>query len=200
MAYKKPENVAGLIRNEDGLFLEKMAADVGAGQVIIEIGPFTGKSTCFMARGVRESYATKHIYSIDPWEFLDLPISGSGLEIAKTRAEAHELFQDNVKKCGFSDIVTEFHGFSYDAANKWTSPSDIGLIYVDGDHKYMGVKADVDSWSPKLAVGSVMVFDDYNRSNGVKMAVRELTSGGRFAYDKQAMDQTDRFAVVRRTV
>ena len=70
MAHKKPENVPGLIRNEDGLLLESVAEAVQAGQCIIEIGPFTGKSTCFMARGAKRAGSVDddiHIYSIDPW-------------------------------------------------------------------------------------------------------------------------------------
>jgi predicted O-methyltransferase YrrM len=201
MAHKKPENVPGLIRNEDGLLLESVAEAVQAGQCIIEIGPFTGKSTCFMARGAKRAGSVDddiHIYSIDPWELLDSPISGTGLTIARTREEAHELFRENVKKCGFSEIVTEFHGFGRDAAARWNSPQPIGMVYVDGNHKYLAVKQDIADWAPKLEVGGYMVFDDYN-SPQVRRAVDELAKAGGFTFEQDFMGSTDRFAVLEKS-
>lgn len=200
MAHKKPENVPGLIRNEDGRFLEKMVNLLESGDCIIEIGPFTGKSTCFMGRGVRESYKTMHIYSVDPWELLDIPISGTGLSIAQTRAEAHELFRENVKKCGLADIITEFHGFSEDAAKRWNSPSPVGMVYVDGNHKYPMVRKDIELWAPKVKVGGYLVFDDYN-SPQVRRAVDELVQEGIAHGDwifSNEHEDTDRFAVLEK--
>lgn len=206
MAYKKPENVAGLIRNQDGRFLESMVDELESGDCVIEIGPFTGKSTCFMGRGVRESHKTIHIYSVDPWELLGAPISGTGLTIAQTRKEVHELFRANVKKCGMTDIITEFHGFSEDAADRWNSPSPIGMVYVDGNHKYPMVKKDIELWAPKIKVGGYMVFHDYN-SPQVHRAVNELVRAG-LPHEETAdlgrwvisgpQKHTERFAVLER--
>ena len=205
MAHKKPENVPGLIRNEDGIFLEQTAELVEGGTCIIEIGPFTGKSTCFMARALKNQGKGSVIYSIDPWELLDVPISGTGEAIARTREEAHELFRENVKKCGLSEHVTEFHGFSEDAAKRWNSPSPVGMVYVDGSHKYAMVKKDIELWAPHVVVGGYMVFDDYN-SPQVGRAVRELVQGSAtqdgLAYGNWIFDNrqkyTDRFAVLER--
>lgn len=200
MAYKKPENVPGLIRNEDGIFLEKMAEMVEGGYCIIEIGPFTGKSTCFMGRAIKKAANGSRIYSIDPWELLDNPITGTGLTIAQTRAQAHELFRENINKCGLSEWVTEFHGFGRDAAARWNSPQPIGLVYVDGNHKYLAVKQDIANWAPKVQVGGYMVFDDYN-SPQVKRAVDELVQDtleyGDWIFSNEHED-TDRFAVLER--
>lgn len=205
MAYKKPENVPGLIRNEDGIFLEQRAECVEGGTCIIEIGPFTGKSTCFMGRALKNQGKGSQIYSIDPWELLDLPISGTGLNIAQTREEAHELFRENITKCGLTDYVTEFHGFSKDAAARWNNPAPIGMVYVDGSHKYESVKLDIELWAPKLVIGGYMVFDDYN-SPQVRRAVTELVQGtatqdalayGHFIFDN-SMKYTNRFAVLEK--
>ena len=200
MAHKKPENVPGLIRNEDGLFLEAMISNLTAGDCIIEIGPFTGKSSCFMGRGIQKHPGILHLYSVDPLELLDTPISGTGLSIAQTREEAHELFRENVKKCGLADIITEFHGFSADAAKRWNSPSPIGMAYVDGSHKYPMVKQDIELWAPKVKVGGYLVFDDYN-SPQVGRAVRELVQDtleyGDWVFSVYHED-SDRFAVLER--
>lgn len=38
---------------------------------------------------------------------------------------------------------------------------DIHLLFIDGDHSYSGVKADIAGWAPKLALGGVISFHDY---------------------------------------
>lgn len=65
--------------------------------------------------------------------------------------------------------------------SKVTDPID--LIFIDGDHHYATVRADIINWSPKVKVGGVMVFHDCYptpeglRKNphiaGVNVAVRE---------------------------
>ena len=171
MTYKKPENVPGLIRNEDGSILEYYASDVPEGMCIIEIGPFTGKSTAFIARGAEPGVK---IYTIDPWDMLDVPISGTGLTIATDRARAEVLFHDNMQKCGLKDKVVAVKSFSSDAAAKWAGTIEIGMIYIDGNHKYPGVKADIEDWLPKVAVRGVAIFDDYRSTAGVRRAVDEF--------------------------
>jgi len=52
---------------------------------------------------------------------------------------------------------------------------ELGLIYIDGDHKYSAVKQDLDLWYPKIQHGGFIVGDDYsNAFPGVKRAVNEF--------------------------
>lgn len=51
----------------------------------------------------------------------------------------------------------------------------LSLVYIDGDHSYPGVTSDINSWLPKLMVGGVMAFHDYENPNyGVKQAVHDF--------------------------
>ena len=36
----------------------------------------------------------------------------------------------------------------------------IRLLFVDGDHRYAGVKADIAGWVPKVMVGGMVIFHD----------------------------------------
>ncbi len=53
----------------------------------------------------------------------------------------------------------------------------IHFLFIDGDHRYKGVKADIVGWSPKVAVGGMIAFHDYESTLphvvGVKKAVNE---------------------------
>lgn len=41
-------------------------------------------------------------------------------------------------------------------------PNHIHLLFIDGDHHYDVVKADVNNWTPKVAPGGVVIFHDFN--------------------------------------
>lgn len=46
------------------------------------------------------------------------------------------------------------------------------LVYIDADHSYRGVMADIKAWRPKLVPNGIMAFHDYeNPQYGVKQAV-----------------------------
>lgn len=51
----------------------------------------------------------------------------------------------------------------------------LAFLYIDGDHSYEGVKADLAAWAPKVVPGGVIGFHDYeNPAYGVKPAVQEF--------------------------
>ena len=45
------------------------------------------------------------------------------------------------------------------AGEKWNIPID--LLVVDGDHEYVGVKADIEAWVPHVKVGGLVFFHDH---------------------------------------
>lgn len=194
MAFKKPENIAGLISNDDGLFLEAYAAAVPEGMCIVEIGPFTGKSTAYLGRGSAE-YDTI-IYTYDLWHDNPRPITGGGTKIARDRQDSYNLFMDNMKKSGLNKRVFPSKMKSAEAGKDWQSDTPvIGLIYIDGDHRYPGVKADIEAWLPKLASGAPAIFDDYFSNRGVRQAVDEWCSASNW----NIVDETSRFVVIQET-
>lgn len=66
-------------------------------------------------------------------------------------------------------------GFSYQVASEIPDES-LGLVYIDGDHTYMGVKTDIESYYPKLVKDGIMAFHDFgNPTYGVNRAVQEFT-------------------------
>lgn len=56
----------------------------------------------------------------------------------------------------------------------------VHLLFVDGDHRYEGVRADIAGWAPKIPPGGVVAFHDFEtapevaaKHAGVKRAVLE---------------------------
>ena len=57
---------------------------------------------------------------------------------------------------------------------------EIHMLFIDGDHRYPAVKADIEGWTPKVAVGGYVIFHDYKtepkvaaKHAGVKQAILE---------------------------
>lgn len=51
----------------------------------------------------------------------------------------------------------------------------VDVIFIDGDHTYEGVKADIKNWYPQMAKKGVMLFHDHDSSSpGVVRAVSEF--------------------------
>jgi len=56
----------------------------------------------------------------------------------------------------------------------------VHMLFVDGDHSYEGVKADIAGWTPKIAPGGVVAFHDFKteprvarKHAGIKKAILE---------------------------
>jgi predicted O-methyltransferase YrrM len=156
--------------------LVDLAERVPADQAIVELGVFHGKTALVMAMAARTGGGA-HVWGIDAW---DLPGNTYGPPftdaVTRVRAYAH------VKTQGLVDQVTLVQGFSIGEAARWSGPR-IGLLFLDDDHSHGAVRANVRAWSPHLAAGAVLAFDDYGHPDwpGVAKAVDEMVVEGLLA-------------------
>lgn len=54
------------------------------------------------------------------------------------------------------------HAPSAEVGATWTRGA-VDLVFIDGDHTYLGCRADIDVWLPHLPPGGVMVLHDYRK-------------------------------------
>ena len=150
---RHPDDVPGLISLPAGTFLAKQAAAVPAGRLILEIGAFRGRSTCFLAWGSKRGNGAR-ILSVDPWDLVG-NIEGKG---GRFRAPTNEADQDRaLRALGLRDLVTSVKDFSQRVPLP-TTP--IGLLWIDGDHAAGAVSSDAKRFAPLVAPGGLVVFDD----------------------------------------
>jgi hypothetical protein len=58
----------------------------------------------------------------------------------------------------------------------------LDAVYIDGDHRYLSVKADVEAWLPRLRAGGVLFGHDYESfPSQVGLCIDDLF-GGAFGY------------------
>jgi hypothetical protein len=155
---------------------------VPADQAIVELGVYQGKSVLALAWGASLGNSA-HVWGVDSWDLMletNEDISYLGKDFPPYHSEGNRRWaQWHTKSLGYSKAITLVQGFSAETGRNWSGPP-VGLLYVDGDHSYEGVRADVDAWAPHLAPGATIVFDDYvsGFADTVIKAVEELVTAG----------------------
>ena len=144
----------GLIVPEDGEALYAMAADVPAGQSIIEIGAHRGLSSCWLASGARDGHGAA-VVSIDLW-----PDDGPDETPTEPWAErgALERWWANMASIGAEAWSVRASGT--EAAAAWPG-TPVGMLFHDADHSFAGVRDDYLAWLPFLAPGCWVAVHDY---------------------------------------
>jgi predicted O-methyltransferase YrrM len=175
----------GLIGRPAAELLAGLAAEVPADRCIVEVGVFLARTTTFLARGAQSGNGA-HVYGVDPWDlpgsrypyqWLNHPKKGRVRQMftrPQTRADAETLIETS----GLADAVTLIRGFSVDIAGAWDGPQ-IGLLFIDGDHREEYVRADWQAWRTHLASDALVVWDDYHPGwPDVPAVVDDLISQG----------------------
>jgi Methyltransferase domain len=155
-----------------------------------EIGVWRGDFSAELVASVKPA----RLHLIDPWEFRgDYGGAWYGGAEARSQADMDAIHQE---------VVERFAGEASVIVHRARS-SDIDLepldwAYIDGDHTYEAVAADLDHYSRMLKPGGWLCGDDYSNpgwwDDGVTRAVDEfrdrtgytvkLLSGGQFALRK----------------
>lgn len=164
------EKIEGHLGLNEGSLLYKIARSLKNDAVIVEIGAFKGKSTCFIAEGIGDKKC--QFFSIDTWRS-DTMAGGP--------ADVFPAFLENIKF--YRDKIKLLRGYSYDVAKDWPKDRKIDLLWIDGDHSYAGVKRDIEDWLPLVKKGGIVCFHDKDFP-AVKKAIDELLSSGAIAFIK----------------
>ncbi len=138
--------------------LHELATQVTEGQ-IVEIGSFEGRSTIYIAKGVKQPNIK--VWSVDPH------VHGSADTLKK-----------NIKKFNCGDIITSIVMKSHDAAEAYGERiGPIGFLFIDGDHSYEAAKDDFVSWGKRLVDNGAVAFHDCWGSGPTKVVAEMLGSG-----------------------
>lgn len=127
--------------------------------LVAEIGSFEGASTELFA------LHCKWVWSIDPYDTGPYP-EQEGLE---NILAAEQRWLERMTP--YSNI-TKIKKPSVQAADRFFDSASLDAVYIDGDHRYDAVKADIRAWWPKVRVGGVIAGHDFY--DDIARAVREL--------------------------
>jgi hypothetical protein len=125
---------------------------------VVEIGSWKGRSTKELLENCKGT-----VYAVDTWE-------GSKEDISGMIAKEQDIFSEFMKNVGDYSNLKILKGKSVDIAEKFEGSVD--MVFIDADHSYEAVKADIEAWLPKCK--KIFCGHDYSLAfPGVLKAVNE---------------------------
>ena len=172
------ETSQGGINLKQGESLAKHAAAVDHGDVV-EIGSYKVKSAIALAYGMRRSYNPndKRLFCIDPHlPFTDILGAEFGIQ------DRSDFFK-TMLQTGAHEYAALINLPSEQVATTWKRP--IGMLFIDGDHRYHAVYEDFRRWIPHVLDGGIVALDDCEKPDlGPTRLVKELAAAGFKPIDK----------------
>jgi len=129
-----------------------------------EVGVRTGQTSSHLLR----VFPDLHLHTVDPW--VPQPTGNETYDDWDFNAMKHE-FQSNVRD--FKSRITHHEMFSVEAANE-VSDNSLDFVFIDAQHDYYSVKADILAWMYKVRPGGLLCGHDYDQVKfpGVVKAVK----------------------------
>ncbi len=157
-------SVRGWMTKGQARLLWKSARTLDAGQRIVEIGSFQGRSTIVLASAAADGV---EVIAIDPHAGNDRgPNEIEGFE--DEAASDNRVFLSNLDAAGVRDRVRHVRAFSDKAHGDVEGPID--LLYIDGAHRFGPAYEDVMSWGDRVVDGGTMLIHDSFNAVGVTAA------------------------------
>jgi len=152
-------NIKGMIDHRAGeelfalTYMQALTGDV------IEIGSYQGRSTFFLGTAVKFSGNGK-LYAIDHFKG---NLGKEKLYVVQKNdlSDLEAGFRKNIENSGLSEVVDIINKSNEEAAYS-IRDNTVRMLFIDGDHTPEGVTKDLNLFFPKLKVGGIIVFDDYD--------------------------------------
>ena len=136
---------------------------------VLEVGSYAGASAITWALAIKSREdRTGQVLCIDPWRnYLseeDIETSATP-DVLRDMAQALEsgqvfsLFDHNVRAAQVSEIVRPLRGRFVDVASS-TSSASCDIVYIDANHKYAAVVADLECAARLVRPGALLCGDD----------------------------------------
>lgn len=135
-----------------------------SGSIFVEIGSWKGRSAAYMIVEILNSKKLIDFYCVDTFE---------GTRDLKQYIGNESLYGQFIKN--LEPVKNHYKVLKMTSieAAKCFDDKSIDAVFIDAQHTYEAVKADILAWLPKVKLGGILSGHDINHS-GVKQAVDEL--------------------------
>lgn len=140
----------------------------------VEVGSFQGNSAAYMGVEIANSGKNIKLDCIDTWN--RFAIGGLHLKEPDTYPEdlVYQLFIKNTEPV--RKWITPIRMSSVEAAKLYPDNS-LEFVFIDANHEYEAVKADIEAWYPKVRKGGHIAGHDYISDERVMRAANEFFNG-----------------------
>lgn len=151
--------------------------------VFVEVGVWLGQSAIFMASQIAKSGKDIQFFAVDPWNRMDFYQNNFQKHLAHVHSRGgspRAAFNRNVQESGLGHLIHPVQMNSIDFARTLEDRS-VDFAFLDGDHTFLGLLADLRAWWPKIKPGGYLAGHDYKRWRypGVRWAVNLFFRCGR---------------------
>ena len=179
---EKMVKIEGWFTRQQAELLEPYVLKLASNDLIVELGTFQGKSTLFFA----ETAPQVRIITVDmvnfPW---NAEYDAGGVHLLQTPLREEILRAGN---------IVQIVGKTDDVVKTFNWP--INFMFIDCNHDYEFVKADIANWKRFVVLGGIISFHDYDPPHqGVIDAVTEWLNEDK---DFELVEFMYSVAVVRR--
>ncbi len=156
-------------------FYREAVNDARDGDVLVEVGAWLGRSTAYLGRCIKASGKRIRLLVVDTF-------TGSSTEpdmISSAHAvggSVRENFEENMRLADVLEVMEIKESRSLDAASVVPDRS-CTLVFLDADHRYEAVRADIRAWRRKVRPGGLLAGHDCYTYAEVFDAVRDELGG-----------------------
>ncbi len=166
--------IEGWTQKEQLEYLMQRVKELPDNSVIVEIGVWQGRSALAMGEACRGT--GKRIYAVDPWidyetkkGLLSSRLSEFGVDSVDS---VYDKFLTNLSRFELKQWIEPIKATSIDVAATW-SRGECDFVFIDGDHNYEPVLADLRAWTRLARKGAVIAGDDW-QIDSVQSAVKDF--------------------------
>jgi cephalosporin hydroxylase len=138
----------------------------------VEVGVYSGASCAFMTKQLLGRNIPFEMYAVDLWDKVNAETDYERIVSTPIWIE----FTTRLQREHLLQHVRVIQKESTKAAADFADQS-LDFVFIDANHSYEHVKADIEAWKPKMKVGGMLSGHDYGEPCGVKQAVDELLPG-----------------------
>jgi hypothetical protein len=149
----------------------RLVKRVPEGGTVVEVGVWLGRSLCGLAEVIKERKLK--VIAVDTFEGTPNEADPVLMEVAK-KIDVEQAFRHHLEVFGITEFVTVVKAPSLVAA-AGIADGSVDFIFLDAEHTYDAVKADITAWKPKLTEKGQIGGHDFSDSfPGVPQAVKEV--------------------------
>jgi predicted O-methyltransferase YrrM len=156
-------------------------------RIIVEVGTWKGQSAITMAEACRTHQLDCAIICVDTWLGSEEHFLACPAELTRVNGYPRLYYQflSNVVHRNVQDLIVPLPTTSLTAAKLLSQLGiEADLIYIDADHQYEAVMADLNAFLPLLSKSGVMFGHDYYFES-VQQALSDFCAERQIGHDKR---------------